>query len=157
MIVVDLGCNSYDPSYSSLHTLVEEYEPDLIYGFDPNPTMVGAVTVVGDCPAVVQNKAAWLYDGEARFCDRGMGSFIGDMCDQRVKCFDFSAWFAGLEGDVVVKMDIEGSEYELLERMLDDGTAGKVKELLVEWHGDDPDRKKPILDRWPGPVREWWY
>ncbi len=157
MIVVDLGCHSYDPSYSSLHILVREYDPDMIYGFDANPTMVGDVTVIDDCPADVQNKAAWLYDGTVRFCDRGMGSFLGDMCDQHVPCFDFSAWLATLPGDVVVKMDIEGSEYELLDRMLEDGTAGKVKELLVEWHGDDPDRKKPILDRWPGPVREWWY
>ncbi len=156
MIAVDLGCFDYDHTYRSMQVLVSKYKPDMIYGFDPRPTMGDSVSVIDGCPAEIQNRAAWLYDGEARYCDRAEGSFLADSCDQRVQCFDFSAWLSELAGDVVVKMDIEGSEYELLEKMLDDGTATKVKELLVEWHGIDPNRRNPILDRWPGPVKEWW-
>lgn len=39
-------------------------------------------------------------------------------------------------GDVVVKMDIEGAEYDVLEGALDDDALDSVRELYVDFHGD---------------------
>jgi FkbM family methyltransferase len=57
----------------------------------------------------------------------------------RVPCFDFASWLAGLaEGaaDVVVKMDIEGAEYPVLDRMMETGAINGVTDLFCEWHYD---------------------
>lgn len=38
------------------------------------------------------------------------------------------------EDDVTLKVDIEGAEYDLLEKLLDDGTISLVDKLYCEWH-----------------------
>lgn len=54
-----------------------------------------------------------------------------------VKCIDFSQYILDntSEGDFVVcKMDIEGSEYDVLEKMISDGSIDRITDLYVEWH-----------------------
>jgi hypothetical protein len=82
------------------------------------------------------------------------------------ECIDFSSWIAGnfAESDyLIVKMDIEGSEYAVLDKMASDGTLGWVDELYVEWH----ERLVPYVDaethrrfghhlRWHGKVALDW-
>lgn len=36
---------------------------------------------------------------------------------------------------VVVKIDVEGSEYALFDHLLETGSASLMDELFVEWHG----------------------
>jgi FkbM family methyltransferase len=38
------------------------------------------------------------------------------------------------EDYVVLKLDVEGSEYDIIQRLIDTNNLGKVKEYLVEWH-----------------------
>jgi FkbM family methyltransferase len=54
-----------------------------------------------------------------------------------VPCMDFSAWLAAEfkpEDEVVVKMNIEGAEYDVLEKCVKDGTVALMKELHIQWH-----------------------
>lgn len=54
-----------------------------------------------------------------------------------VPCIDFSSFIKNNfdESDnIIVKMDIEGSEYKVLEKMLQDDTLKFVKHISVEWH-----------------------
>jgi FkbM family methyltransferase len=59
-----------------------------------------------------------------------------------VPCVDFSGWLQalwqrhsnGAPPHIVVKMDIEGAEYAVLDKMLRDGTAALVSDLVVEFH-----------------------
>ena len=56
-----------------------------------------------------------------------------------VPCIDFSAWLAKIarNGDeVIVKMDIEGAEYDVLEKLIADGNLKLIKTLFCEWHAD---------------------
>ena len=47
----------------------------------------------------------------------------------RPKLFNFD------ENDyIVVKLDIEGAEYEVIESMLNSGAINRVNELYIEWH-----------------------
>ena len=55
----------------------------------------------------------------------------------RVHCLDFSAWLAAecaAATHLVLKMDIEGAEYAVLERMIETGTLALVDELMIEFH-----------------------
>lgn len=54
-----------------------------------------------------------------------------------VQCIDFSKWMTenvDKDDHIIVKMDIEGSEYYVLDKMLKDGTIKLVDLLYVEWH-----------------------
>ena len=43
---------------------------------------------------------------------------------------------------VVVKMDVEGHEYDIVETLLQDGTAGLIDELFLEVHYNHPRMRK---------------
>ena len=54
-----------------------------------------------------------------------------------VEGIDISKWISNnfsKEDHIVLKMDIEGSEYEVLEKMIEDKTFDMVNELLIEFH-----------------------
>ena len=62
---------------------------------------------------------------------------------QPIKAIDFSGWLkrtfdeaaqGGQKPFIIVKMDIEGSEFGVLEKMIADETLGLMEALLIEWH-----------------------
>lgn len=61
----------------------------------------------------------------------------------KVECINFSRFIKHLHtynstGEVYCKMDIEGAEYPVLRKILQDGTASMFKKLWVEFHPDVP-------------------
>lgn len=152
--VVDLGC-ALRGECNSLGALVERFAPERIYGFDPAAQIVSEVDGV---PAFITRSAAWLYDGEVEFIEDNMGSRLGPS-NVFVPCFDFSSWLLTVEKPVIVKMDIEGSEYDLIARMIVDETDKIVERLIVEWHDDRSGRsddRDDLLARLAAPVEGWW-
>jgi|LauGreDrversion4_2_1035121.scaffolds.fasta_scaffold121551_2 hypothetical protein len=97
----------------------------------------------------VHNDALWFENGEMDF-------FIsidqwGDLgCTLRpekrerldlenpkkVKTIDFSEFINKFNDDdyIIVKLDIEGSEYKVIEKLLETKTINKIDELYIEWH-----------------------
>ncbi len=170
MIVVDLGSETYGEEESFLR-LTEMFWPQTMYAFDPlgrNEQGRG----LGDCEVHYIAAAAWVEDG---LIDLGVGAdsglnatvmnkknAVGEWTTSLVvPCFNFSFWLEG-QGPAVVKMDIEGAEYPLLEKMILDGTDRLMQPLLVEWHdwklGDEPayrERRKSILNSLSCEVRGW--
>ena len=57
---------------------------------------------------------------------RGESSSSGSHEIIRVPCFDFSAWLRSLPEHAVVKVDVEGAEFPILERMVEEGTDAVV-------------------------------
>jgi len=54
-----------------------------------------------------------------------------------VECIDFSAWLLEhcvADDFVVVKLDIEGAEYSVLTKMIQDRSIELVDRLFIEWH-----------------------
>jgi hypothetical protein len=156
-IVVDLGCVDHSPSETSLKTLVEEYKPDLVFGFDPLLELPLESQREDDTSLILCRAAAWLHDGTAGFVVNGNGSRVqGD--NGSVACFDFSRWLSDLRTShprpdvIVVKMDIEGAEVPIVQRMIEDGTDKLIDELLVEWHGAGEELEERLSCR----VRRWW-
>ena len=61
--------------------------------------------------------------------------------------------------DIFFKMDIEASEYDVLDVLLDHPVAGRVRGAYVEWHrlhdGSHEARKARILAMAPFPITAW--
>lgn len=125
----------------------EDFE---IYSFEP-------LEVVSKRYSSMENvcffqKAVWIYDGEIDFfVDTGRkyryeGSTIISSKKSRtlnkkepikVGCIDFSKWVKGVfskDDYIILKMDIEGAEYEVLNKMIKDGTIEYINDLYIEWH-----------------------
>jgi len=68
-----------------------------------------------------------------------------------VQTVDLDAFLAGLDRPVrVLKLDVEGAEIEILERLLETGRLGAVEHVLVEMH----DRRIPGLEERGSALRE---
>jgi len=114
---------------------------------------------------IYSNKAAWVEDGTIEFAvdntDTPMGSSLAKskvsiwetMPHIEVECFDFSEWVKQFKDDyLLVKMDIEGAEFTVLEKMLKDETAGYMDKILCEFHPNKvrdftTDDKISLIDR----------
>lgn len=67
-----------------------------------------------------------------------------------VNCINFSNFIKEncSESDyVLIKLDIEGSEYDVLESMIDNDCLKFVDHLVVEWHSHFFINKNPIIER----------
>lgn len=54
-----------------------------------------------------------------------------------VKCIDFSNYLKNTvkqDDYVICKMDIEGAEYDVLGKLIDDDTINLIDEIYIEWH-----------------------
>jgi len=127
---VDTNCEYHIYSF--------EVDPDFKYNFNdiPNLTFI--------------NKAVWIEDGKKEFYrdfdkNRYSGTLIkkkrsGDLNKDNpliVDTIDFSNWVrTTLSKDdfIILKMDIEGAEYYVIPKMMDDGTFDYINELWIEWH-----------------------
>jgi FkbM family methyltransferase len=142
-----------------------------IYSFECHPRCYEKLKIFADENIIVSNKAVWIQNGEIDFYldmldqtkDRGFpgqastisktkmergidGQFTEDSL-VKVPCIDFSEWIKNeLNNDdyIFLKMDIEGSEYEVLNKMIDDGTINYLDDLDIEfhWHKIGLDKKE---------------
>jgi len=65
------------------------------------------------------------------------------------QCIDLSQWIINnfdKEDYIILKLDTEGSEYDILSKMIEDGSIEYVNELLGEWH-QVHDYRKDMLDK----------
>jgi FkbM family methyltransferase len=100
-------------------------------------------------------KAVWTHDGKISFSKtitnqrsnfESVGSSVNGLnwydtkyFDQEVievDCVDISSILGRYSSEdfIVVKLDIEGAEFEVVRKMLSDGSIKKIDELYVEWH-----------------------
>jgi FkbM family methyltransferase len=101
------------------------------------------------------NKAVWIKDDVISFNEEkwiednwnstGPGSSIFNQNEWKtqpnvktilteVECINFSNFIDKLNGNIYVKMDIEGSEYDVIRDLIKNNLLSKIKELHVEFH-----------------------
>ncbi len=80
----------------------------------------------------------------------------------KVQAIDFSKWVLdnfSKDDYIILKMDIEGSEYEVLPRMISDGSLEYVDLLLMEFHwektGTDKRHHDELVNKINIPMYEW--
>lgn len=114
-----------------------------VYAFEPNPYL-NVDETSKHFPFRVEwiKKAVWTEDGEIDFAlgGRDDASHIKEIrptTDKTIKvpCINFSKFVSELpETTIVCSMDIEGAEFPVLEKMLNDGTAKRLSLLDIEFH-----------------------
>lgn len=150
-IFIDLGAYNGDSIEYFMSGKVDlPVQPDRfdIYAFEPNPEYCAKVKKLKyDNIKLISQKAAWIEDGKTTFAkditENPMGSTLMkskvDLWNNsehiEVETFDFTEWIKQFENDfVIVKMDIEGAEFPILNKMIIDGTDIIMQELWVEMH-----------------------
>ena len=106
-----------------------------VHAFEANPQL--------DIPDWVERKAVWTEDGEVTFQIGGRHdassiqgtSGHGEPELVTVPSFDFSKWISELpDAYILCSMDIEGAEFPVLRKMLEENTINKINYLDVEFH-----------------------
>lgn len=162
-IFLDLG--SYDGD--TLKLFKERYpesESFKAYCFEPNKFLAFHYEKL-ECEHI--KAAAWTHDGKIRFYlgekyiastvmpnKHGRIKTFNKIVKNMVPCVDFSSWISknvSQDDFVVCKMDIEGAEYDVLEKVVKDGNLGLIKRLYVDWHankleGFDKSRHDRLLE-----------
>jgi FkbM family methyltransferase len=125
-----------------------------IYAFEANPKINCDCIPHEDFNVEFKNKAVWTRNGSLifkQYGDNGTsgGSLVGETgggrhyhdfhADVEVECFDFYEFLMQFNSNdrVYIKMDIEHSEYDVLEHVFRKGWPDFVKEIWLEWHATD--------------------
>ncbi len=135
MIIIDVGCAKWGGD-ESVSKLVEEFNPDVLYGFDPGLNAEDYPEAIGGTRLVLSRSAAWTFDGELEFTVAGLGGQVESGGDV-VQCVDLARFILELSaGDIVLKMDAEGAEYELIPHLVANDADLRLTLAVTEFHCD---------------------
>lgn len=115
-----------------------------IYAFEPNPEL-DTKLMLSSIPLKVKlfKKAVWVKNEKLTFHISGRHDAAGiadltghtDPTEVTVQAMDFPKFVADLpEAYIICSMDIEGAEFKVLEKMLEDGSIDRISILDIEFH-----------------------
>jgi FkbM family methyltransferase len=144
-VFIDGGAHKGETIEHFLATdLYQKYDWEM-YSFEANPHLISSILTHPKLTVI--DKAIWtdehgidFYLGESTSSssvvkDKRTGNLSSE--PTRVGSVDFGAWISdnfSLHDFVFVKLDIEGAEYDVLEKMISDGTIDFIDALYVEFH-----------------------
>ena len=148
-INVFLDCGANDGcSVHRFRQIMPDWRSYVIHSFEPNPVMRSHFPHFEN--VVFHQEAVWVRDGEAPFylsrAYREDGStllstkttgFLDMQHPITVRCLNLGAWIKKTfrEHDrILLKLDVEGAEYAILESMMRDGSIAYIKGLYAEFH-----------------------
>ena len=144
-ILVDCGAYTGD----SLPVLLKLFGPfERIICFEPNPNLKVVRPDTTWAAFEVHRCAVWTNNAQVRFYlgeDNKQSSLMenkstGNLCRDRsamVEAIDFSGWLeenTRPDDRLTIKMDIEGAEFDVLERLAAHPVRKRIEHLLDEWH-----------------------
>ncbi|MCD1588403.1 FkbM family methyltransferase [Halomonas sp. IOP_14] len=170
-----IDCGGYD-GCSSLKFMMNNPEFDCVT-FEPNPTLWHYYK---DAPTFLIKKAAYIHDDAVKFTldnldEDGSSLIRNKRIDYagRVKnkafptitaqCVDIARFIQDCEPHydrIILKMDIEGAEYDILDRLIEKKLLGNIDKLYCEFHWhkcgiskkrhdaivQDVEKEMPVLD-----------
>lgn len=149
-----INCGGHKAKY--LKDLRRQFDPNnefFIHTFEPYPAY--AEGYKGIKRHELHQRAVWIYDGLIKFYVQDSEKSQGhSLCEKKtninperfieVECIDFGAWIKrtfNKDDYIIVRMDIEGAEFVVLDNIIKDGSIEYVNKLLVEFHH----RKHPAI------------
>lgn len=121
----------------------------MIISFEPVPGLAKQLQEIhkNDPLVYVQNSAVWINDDVKQFYlseEYTDGSSLLTSLNNlnknhyiKIPCFDLSSWIKNTftpDDYLILKLDIEGAEYEVLNKLIEDGTINMINEFWGEWH-----------------------
>lgn len=143
-IFIDCGAHNG----CSVRAYVKRFGPPAkIYSFEPNKKFHPSFK---DVSYTWISKAVWIYDGKIEFyhgknSSEESSSVIQSKINvskknhETVDCVDLSQWILrnfNHQHHLILKMDIEGAEYPIISKMLNEGSFSYIKRFFVEFHWD---------------------
>lgn len=154
MTYIDLGAYNGDTveQFINWGQLLGDISECKIYGFEPNYKFKPAWDdVIARQSQHVKSiefipKAAWIDNDGIILSEyeNPTGSSVMDAkkdwdkgTKRKVPSIDFSDWLLQFAGEeIYIKIDIEGAEYPLLRKMIEDGTDLLCDLIFIEWHAE---------------------
>lgn len=86
-----------------------------------------------ECFEALDNRAAWKFDGELEFGGEFYySSQLEKVKPYKYKCFDIARW---IDKKVdLLKINIEGAEYELIGYLLEKDLIDRIENIQVQFH-----------------------
>lgn len=173
-VFIDCGAwvgNSID-KFRELYIDNSEYE---IFCFEPDEDNCKSIQFTHKGITTI-NKAVSDNDGTTSFYSCGKehkesatitkekhSPFIDSQCEKQVQCIDLSSWIKenfSKDDFIVLKLNVEGEEYKVIYKMINDGTIYYINDLYVDWHynkmeGFTKDRHDELVNKIPIEHKEW--
>jgi len=150
-VFIDLG--SHHGAILRKFVASKSYTPDFtLHAFEANPSIKEITFSTYPHGTIIYRKAAWVKDCKLDFylsdvnCAAAQGSSLikekitGELnidAPVVVEAIDFSFWLSErfTEADnVIVKCNIEGAEYPVFNKIMDDKNMGIIKKLILKRH-----------------------
>ena len=121
----------------------------IVISFEPIPGLAKQLQeIYKDNPTVnIQNSAVWINDSVRKFYlseeytdGSSLLTSLNNLKEEhyvKIPCFDLSSWIKNTftpNDYIILKLDIEGAEYEVLNKLIEDGTINMINEFWGEWH-----------------------
>jgi FkbM family methyltransferase len=144
-----IDCGYYRGKAIQIFKKKPEYDESFeFFAFDPNRFKEERLEEIKSQGIKFINKAVWIYDGEIKFYASGRRHGQANSIYpnpnkprreriRKVGCVDFGKWILdnfSKDDHIVLKMDIEGAEYEVLQKMLKDGSIHYINSMYLECH-----------------------
>jgi FkbM family methyltransferase len=136
-VVMDVGAARYGGDYS-MERLIEQFNPTHLYAYDPNPALE-LPEFCEETKIILNHCAAWIHTGTVGYRADGLNSWLtNDPKAPSVPCIDLAQEIVRLDElsdeTLVLKLDCEGSEYELLDWIIFQDADELLDICIVEWH-----------------------
>ena len=130
------GFLKIDPSYSNWEIFAFECNPELIKTISKKYPNIQLIPLA----ASTVDQSSKLYLGNSYVNSSLISSKI-NVFEERyleVGTIDISKWLMDnfkKEDYIILTLDIEGAEYPIIEKMINDGSLDLIDELYIEFHG----------------------
>lgn len=140
-IFIDCGANN-GCSLKLFSYVFSDYQDFSVYSFECSDSFYNDLVVNGrkinfkDFTPI--KKAVWISDGKKRYDGWQLSDTNTDNDGDGVDCINISEFIMNnfsKEDYIIFKIDIEGAEYKVIDRMYKDGTLSYINEFYGELHG----------------------
>lgn len=89
---------------------------------------------IDDYPCEYIKKAAWTHDGKLKFGGAYYYTSAFENPVREYECFDVNSLLSRFDEIALLKVNIEGAEYDLLEHIYRAGFMPRIRDLQVQFH-----------------------
>jgi len=111
-----------------------EWAKEINARYGCNAIAVEPTEYIRDYKGKIINKAAGTHNGKLSFGGRCYYSSIFEVCDHEYECFDINPFLESYSTIDLLKVNIEGAEYDLLQHIISAGLHTRIKNIQVQFH-----------------------